>query len=82
MTNSDPSSIYLYNPSLALSITYAVLYSIPFLIQFIQTVLLYKSYKFLVVLFGVALEVGGYVVRAVSIKHQDSIVRPFFLQLL
>jgi hypothetical protein len=75
MTNSDPNSIWLYNPNFPLSIVFAILYSIPFTIQFIQTLFIYKSYYFIPVLFGACLEVGGYIVRAVSIKNQSSIVR-------
>jgi hypothetical protein len=74
MTKSDPNTIWLYNPNFPLSIVFAALYSIPMVIQLYQTVFHYKAYYFLVVLFGACLEVGGYVVRAVSIKNPASIV--------
>ncbi|KAH8819843.1 RTA1 like protein-domain-containing protein [Xylogone sp. PMI_703] len=75
-SNSDSNSdndIWLSNPNLPLTIIGAVLFSIPMVIQFIQTVLVYKSYHFIVVFIGACLEVGGYIARAVSIKQKDSI---------
>jgi hypothetical protein len=80
MTKSDPNSIWLYNAKVPLAIAIAVLYSVPMIIQLYQTLFRLKAYFFLLALFGVCLEVGGYVVRAVSIKNPDSIVRapPFF----
>jgi hypothetical protein len=79
MTKSDPNSIWLYNPTFALAIVFAILYAIPMTIQFLQTVIIYKSYYFIVVLVGVCLEVGGYAARAASIKQPDKIVctRPY-----
>lgn len=76
MTKSDPNSIWLYDPTFALAIVFAILYSIPMAIQFLQTITLYKSYYFIVVLVGVCLEVGGYAARAASIKQLDDIVCP------
>lgn len=77
MTNSDPNqSIWLSHPNFALTIVGAVLFSIPMIIQFIETIMIYKSYSFIVVLIGACLEVGGYIARAVSIKQPASIVCP------
>ena len=75
MTNSDPNSTWLYNPNFPLSLIFSIFYTIPMTIPSIQTFFLCKSYYFIAVLFGVCLEVGGYIVRAVSIKNQSSIVR-------
>ncbi len=75
-SNSNPDSIWLYNPSLALSIVFAVVYAVPLVLQTWQTLGKYKAYYFSVVIIGAAFEVGGYVSRAVSIKKQEDIVRP------
>lgn len=74
MAKSNPNSIWLYNPKFALAVVFAALYAIPMAIQFLQTVILYKSYYFVVVLIGVCLEVSGYAARAASIKQPDEIV--------
>jgi hypothetical protein len=74
MAASDSSSIWLYNPNFPLAIVCAILYAIPTTIQFLQTIIMYKSYYFIVVLLGACLEVGGYIARAVSIKQPDTIV--------
>ncbi len=70
-------SIWLYNPSFSLAVLVAVLYAIPMIIQFYQTVLRYRSWYFLPVLFGALLEVGGYSARAVSVSQPNQIVRLF-----
>ena len=75
MTQKDPNSIWLSNPSFSLTIVGAVLFTVPMVVQFIQTIILYKSYYFIVVFIGACLEVGGYIARAVSIKKPDTIVR-------
>jgi hypothetical protein len=74
MGNPDLDSIWLYSPNFPLAIVGAILYSIPTVIQFYQTVLKYRSYYFIPVLIGACLEVGGYIARAVSIKQQTEIV--------
>jgi hypothetical protein len=74
MANSD-DSIWLYDANFPLAIVGAIIYSIPTVIQFYQTVIQYKAYYFLVVLVGACLEVGGYAARAVSIKQKTEIVR-------
>ncbi|KUJ10795.1 putative RTA1 domain protein [Mollisia scopiformis] len=66
-------SIWLYNPSLALSILFTVLYTIPTTIQLYQTTVKYKAHYFLVVSIGCCLELGGYVARCVSIHHPSEI---------
>lgn len=70
-----PDHIWLYNPSFPLAIVAAVLYFIPAVIQFYQTIIKYKSYYFIAVFIGALLEVVGYAVRAVSIKNPTQIVR-------
>lgn len=79
MANDKFNSIWSYNPSIALAITVAILYLIPTCILFLQTVIRYRSYFFLCVVFGSALEVGGYIARAVSTRHVDEIVRSLCL---
>src|ERR1700679_3070442 len=74
MANNKSSSIWSYNPSIALAIAVAILYLIPTCILFWQTVMRYRSYFFLCVVFGSALEVGGYIARAVSTRQVDEIV--------
>ncbi|KAH6673652.1 RTA1 like protein-domain-containing protein [Halenospora varia] len=77
MAGSDKKdSIWLYNPNFPLAIVFAILYSFPMVIQFVQTILRYKSYYFSVVFVGAAFEVAGYIVRAVSIK-QPAQVSPY-----
>lgn len=73
---THPDSIWLYDPNLPLAIVATVLYAIPLLIQFWQSVFKYKSYYFIVVFLGALLEVGGYAVRTASIKDESSIVIP------
>ncbi|KAH9209770.1 RTA1 like protein-domain-containing protein [Leptodontidium sp. 2 PMI_412] len=72
-SNSNPDSIWLYNPSLALSIVFTVVYTVPLVWQSYLTIFKYRAYYFSVVIVGAAFEVGGYVSRAVSIKKQESI---------
>jgi len=67
-------SIWLYNPSLPLSIIAAVLYFIPMVIQIYQTTFRYRALYFVPVLIGAMLEVGGYIARAISISQPDQIV--------
>jgi hypothetical protein len=75
MANDTTStSIFLYNPTFALSIVFAVLYLIPLSIQSWQTILKYKAWYFVVVVIGAVLEVAGYIVRGVAIKNISSIV--------
>lgn len=74
MAKSDAKSIRPYRANFLVSVVFAVLYSISTAIQFCQKSILYRSTGFLRGLFGVCLEVGGYVVDVVSIKHADSIV--------
>jgi len=73
MANDKSNSIWSYNPSIALAIAVAILYLIPTCILFWQTVIRYRSYFFLCVVFGSALEVGGYIARAVSTRQVDEI---------
>lgn len=72
MTN--PNSIYQYTPSTALAIVVAIIYLIPTLILGYQTLFKYRSWFFLCVWIGSAIEVAGYIVRAVSTKNVSDIV--------
>jgi hypothetical protein len=75
---SDSESIWLYNPSFALAIVVAIIYLVPTSVLTWQTFIKYRSWFFLCVLIGSALEVGGYIIRAVSARDQSSIVcNPF-----
>lgn len=81
MANSDvpttePESIWLYNPNLALSIVFSIIYLFPTVIQAYQSIYKHRSCYFTTVLFGAILEVAGYAVRAASCTQQWSIVRP------
>ncbi|KAF2266624.1 RTA1 like protein [Lojkania enalia] len=69
-------SIWTYPPSFALAIVVAIFYLVPTLILCWQTFIKYRSWFFLCVLIGSAIEVAGYIVRAVSIKH-DREIPPF-----
>lgn len=69
-------SIWSYSPSFALAIVVAILYLIPTLVLAWQTLFKYRSWFFLCVLIGSAIEVGGYACRAVSAKQPREIVRP------
>ncbi|OCL14872.1 RTA1 like protein [Glonium stellatum] len=73
MANEKTNSIWLYSPSTALAIVVAILYLIPTCITFWQTVIRYRSYFFICVVLGSALEVGGYISRAVSTRELDQI---------
>lgn len=74
MAKSSENSIWLYQPSFPLAIVFAALYLIPMLWQLYLAVFKHKSCYFIVVTIGAALEVGGYIARAVSIKHDTEIV--------
>jgi hypothetical protein len=73
MANND-DSIWLYSASTALAIVTAVIYLIPTVVLFWQTVFKYTSWFFLCVLAGSLLEVGGYIARAVSSRMVTEIV--------
>ncbi|KAF2273213.1 RTA1-domain-containing protein [Westerdykella ornata] len=66
-------SIWLYSPSFPLSIVVAILYLVPTLVLAWQIIVKYRSWFFLCVLIGSAVEVVGYAVRAVSTKKQSDI---------
>lgn len=67
-------SIWLYDASYSLAIVAAVLYAVPTITQFYQTVLRYRAWYFLPVLVGAILEVAGYIVRRISAERDDEIV--------
>ena len=76
--NSNPDSIWLYDPSLALAIVFTVIYTLPLVWQIYLTVFRYRACYFSVVIVGAAFEVGGYISRAVSIKQEEQIVSRLF----
>ncbi|KAF2690796.1 RTA1-domain-containing protein [Lentithecium fluviatile CBS 122367] len=71
MANGE--SIWLYSPSTALAIVVAIIFLVPTLALTWQTVIKYRSWFFLCVLIGSALEVGGYICRAVSANRVTEI---------
>ncbi|KAH7161354.1 RTA1 like protein-domain-containing protein [Dactylonectria macrodidyma] len=77
---ADSDSVWMYNPSFALSVIGTVIYGIIFLIISYQTLIKYRAWFFLVVPIGAALEVVAYVLRTYSTKNQTALV-PFILTL-
>jgi hypothetical protein len=73
-TESDPNSIWLYDPKFPLAVVFAVLYSIPMVVQFFQTAIQYRAWWFFVILVGAILEVAGYAARIAAIKQPHTIV--------
>ncbi|KAJ5808786.1 RTA1 like protein-domain-containing protein [Penicillium riverlandense] len=61
-------SRYDYNPSLALAIVAAVLYSIAFVLTFIQWIR-YKAWVWVVMVLASAMEAVGYIARCISVQH-------------
>ncbi|KAF2117571.1 RTA1 like protein-domain-containing protein [Lophiotrema nucula] len=70
---ADGDSIWTYKASVALAIVVAIIYLVPTLVLSWQTFIKYRSWFFLCVLIGSALEVGGYIARAVSAKRVSDI---------
>lgn len=73
-SNSNPNSIWLYDPSLPLAIVFTVIYTVPLAWQMYLTVVKYRASYFTVVIVGAAFEVGGYISRAASIQQEEEIV--------
>ncbi|KAF1812327.1 RTA1-domain-containing protein [Eremomyces bilateralis CBS 781.70] len=71
--------VWLSSPSFPLSIIGAIVYAIPFLIIFYQTIIQYRAWFFTCVVFGAAMEVAGYAARSYSAKFQYE-VAPFAIQ--
>ncbi|KAJ5753446.1 ZIP metal ion transporter [Penicillium nucicola] len=61
-------SYYHYNPSLAVSIVAAVLYSIAFILTLVQWIR-YKAWVWSVMVVAAAMEAVGYIARCVSVQH-------------
>ncbi|KAH7391576.1 RTA1 like protein-domain-containing protein [Cadophora sp. MPI-SDFR-AT-0126] len=72
-SNSNPNSIWLYDPSLPLAIVFTVIYTVPLAWQMYLTVVKYRASYFTVVIVGAAFEVGGYISRAASIQQEEEI---------
>ncbi|KAF2467091.1 RTA1-domain-containing protein [Lindgomyces ingoldianus] len=72
-TMASDESIWMFSCSTALAIVVSIFYLIPTLVLTWQTFIKYRSWFFLCVLIGSALEVGGYIARAVSSKQVSSI---------
>ncbi|QKX53001.1 uncharacterized protein TRUGW13939_00072 [Talaromyces rugulosus] len=72
-------SIYFYEPSLAASIIFTILYVIPFLYHFYMTVIApctgqySRTGYFIPIVIGAAMEVAAYGVRAASVKKPDNV---------
>ncbi|KAH7151907.1 RTA1 like protein-domain-containing protein [Dactylonectria estremocensis] len=77
---ADSDSVWMYNPSFALSVIGTVVYGIIFLIISFQTLIKYRAWFFLVVPIGAALEVVAYILRTYSTKNQTALI-PFILTL-
>ncbi|KZL64344.1 7-aminocholesterol resistance protein rta1 [Colletotrichum incanum] len=70
------TSIWPYNPSFPLAVVGAVLYGIVFVWIFYLTVIRYRAWYFVIVVFGSTFEVSAYVLRAYSARNQTEIT-PF-----
>lgn len=72
-------SIYFYNPSLAASILFIILYTFPFIYHFYLSIIAPytqnypRAAYYIPVMIGAMIEVGAYGVRAASVKQPDSI---------
>lgn len=72
-------SIYFYNPSLAASILFTVIYFLPFLYHLYMTVLAPRAGKynrvgnFIPILIGALLEVAGYATRSASVQQPSDV---------
>jgi hypothetical protein len=72
-------SIYFYDPSLAASIIFTILYVLPFLYHFYMTVIApctgqySRTAYFIPIVIGAAIEAAAYGVRAASVKKPDNI---------
>ncbi|PLB55874.1 putative RTA1 domain protein, partial [Aspergillus steynii IBT 23096] len=78
-TNMSDESIYFYNPSLAASILFTILYFLPFLYHLYMTVLAPRAGKynragyFIPILIGALLEVVGYATRSASVQQPSDV---------
>ncbi|KAI9043838.1 RTA1 domain-containing protein [Aspergillus affinis] len=76
---SSTENIYFYNPSLAASILFTILYFLPLLYHIYMTFLVPRANKshrpgsFIPILIGALLEVAGYAIRCASIKQPTNI---------
>ncbi|CAG1984872.1 unnamed protein product [Fusarium graminearum] len=77
---ADQQSIWMYDPSLPLSIIATIIYGINFLVLAYQTVIKYRAWFFIVVVVGSAIEVAAYNLRIHSIQNQSEIT-PFVMTL-
>lgn len=72
-------SIYFYNPSLAASILFTILYFFPFLYHLYMTILAPRAGKynrfgyFIPILIGALLEVAGYATRSASVQQPSDV---------
>lgn len=78
-TNDAGIIIYGYVPALGLAITAAVTFGISFLIHLFQSVK-YKTWWFLVLPWGTAMEIVGYAFRVLSNVNDPYDVRWFVVQ--
>lgn len=67
-------SIWAYNPNFPLAVTGTILYGFVFLVIGYQTIFQYRSWFFLTVVLGAAIEVAGYGLRAYSTQNQLEVV--------
>lgn len=74
ITAPEETSVWQYNPSLALAILASILYGIVFLAIFYLTFIKYRSWYFTCVVVGAAVEVVGYGLRCYSVKRPSEVV--------
>ena len=72
---ADEVSVWMYNPSFALAIIGCIVYGFIFIALFYLTIIKYRTWYFLVVVIGAAIEVAAYILRAYSVKNQTVLVR-------
>ncbi|PKX89276.1 putative RTA1 domain protein [Aspergillus novofumigatus IBT 16806] len=76
---SDKDSIYFYNPSLAASVLFAIIYIIPLIYQSYMTFIFPRKARtprtnyFIPTVIGAALEVAGYATRCASVQKPANI---------
>jgi uncharacterized membrane protein len=76
--NNNNDTVWTYTPSFPFAVLATVLYGLAFIYITYRTVIRYKTWYFLCVVVGAAIEAVGYAVRCVSIKNQGDVVRLSF----
>lgn len=71
---SDDTTIWPYSPSFPLAVVGCIIYALLFISITYLTWIKNRAWFFSVVVVGAAIEVGGYVCRVYSAKHQTVLV--------